>query len=101
MFKPMKEVAVSRVVDIYVDGRLVQVAADQTLALALMQVGVATMRHSAVSEAPRAPLCLMGVCFECLVQVDGRANVQACMVKVSEGMKVVLQHGARALETQA
>jgi predicted molibdopterin-dependent oxidoreductase YjgC len=43
----------------------------------------------------------MGVCFDCLVQVDGRANVQACMVKVSAGMRVVLQHGARALEPQA
>ncbi len=101
MFKPMTEVAASRTVDFYVDDRLIQANRDQTLALALMQAGVSPIRHSAVSGAPRAPLCLMGVCFDCLVQVDGRANVQACMVKVSAGMKVVLQHGARVLETQA
>ena len=101
MFKPMAEVAASRTVDLYVDGRLIQANPDQTLALALMQAGGSPIRHTAVSGAPRAPLCLMGVCFDCLVQVDGRANVQACMVKVSAGMKVVLQHGARALEPQA
>ena len=44
---------------------------------------------------PRAPLCLMGVCFDCLVEVDGRQNVQSCMVDVREGMNVGLQHGAR------
>jgi predicted molibdopterin-dependent oxidoreductase YjgC len=101
MFKPMTEVAASRTVDLYVDGRLIQANPDQTLALALMQAGVSPIRYTAVSGAPRAPLCLMGVCFDCLVQVDGRANVQACMVQVSAGMKVVLQHGARALEPQA
>ena len=43
-------------------------------------------------------MCLMGVCFDCLVEVDGRPNVQACMVTVREGMRVRLQHGARGLE---
>ena len=28
----------------------------------------------------------MGVCFECLIEVDGRPNVQGCMTQVSEGM---------------
>ena len=44
---------------------------------------------------PRAPLCLMGVCFDCLVEVDGRQNVQSCMVEVRDGMQVRLPHGAR------
>jgi sarcosine oxidase subunit alpha len=38
---------------------------------------------------PRAPLCGMGVCFECRVQVDGVAHVRACMTPVSDGMQVV------------
>ena len=40
----------------------------------------------------------MGVCFDCLVQVNEKPNVQACMVGVRDGMRVRLQHGARALE---
>ena len=39
----------------------------------------------------------MGSCFECLVQIDGQPNQQACMVPVRDGMQVQLQHGARAL----
>jgi len=42
----------------------------------------------------------MGSCFDCLVQVDGQANVQACMVRVKHGMQVRLQHGARSVEPQ-
>ncbi|MEZ5620583.1 MAG: (2Fe-2S)-binding protein [Burkholderiaceae bacterium] len=45
------------------------------------------------SRAPRAPMCLMGVCFDCLVEIDGRPNVQACMVEVREGMRV---HASKA-----
>jgi NADH dehydrogenase/NADH:ubiquinone oxidoreductase subunit G len=40
----------------------------------------------------------MGVCFDCLVEVDGTPNVQACMVAVRDGMRVRLQHGARRFE---
>jgi NADH dehydrogenase/NADH:ubiquinone oxidoreductase subunit G len=40
----------------------------------------------------------MGVCFDCLVEVDGQQNVQSCMLEVKEGMKVLLQHGARHME---
>lgn len=68
-----------------------------TVALALLKAGVLPMRRTALSGQARAPLCLMGVCFDCLVQIDGRANLQACIVEVSGGMRVHLQHGARAL----
>jgi len=41
-----------------------------------------------VSGTPRAPLCGMGVCFECRVRIDGVAHVRACMTTVREGMQV-------------
>jgi NADH dehydrogenase/NADH:ubiquinone oxidoreductase subunit G len=40
----------------------------------------------------------MGVCFDCLVEVDGVQNVQACMVEVRAGMRVKLPLGARHIE---
>ena len=75
----------SRKVAIAVEGRRVDAHEGETLATALLRAGVIPLRHTAVSGQPRAPLCLMGVCFECLVEVDGLQNVQSCMVEVREG----------------
>lgn len=85
-------------VTISIDGREVRVRAGLSLALALMEADVVPMRRSAVSGAPRSALCLMGVCFECLTEVNGRQNVQACMVLVTDGMDVRLAQGARHAE---
>jgi predicted molibdopterin-dependent oxidoreductase YjgC len=41
----------------------------------------------------------MGVCFECVVQIDGLANVPSCMVATRAGMAVELQSGARRVES--
>jgi predicted molibdopterin-dependent oxidoreductase YjgC len=40
----------------------------------------------------------MGICFDCLVQVDGRLNQRACQVEVVEGMRVQTQRGAGTWE---
>lgn len=47
-------------------------------------------RHP-VDGSARAPYCLMGVCFECLMEINGVPNVQSCMVPVAEGMIVKRQ----------
>jgi predicted molibdopterin-dependent oxidoreductase YjgC len=39
----------------------------------------------------------MGVCFDCLVEVDGVASVQSCQTPVHEGMRVRRQQGCREL----
>ena len=44
--------------------------------------------RQARSGAPRGPFCGMGVCFDCLVTVDGRPSQRACLTKVSAGMDV-------------
>jgi len=67
------------------------------LAAALLRAGLHRFRETPVTGSPRAPWCLMGACFECLVEVDGQPNVQACMTLVHDGMVVALQHGARGL----
>ncbi|RDJ93162.1 (2Fe-2S)-binding protein, partial [Lacticaseibacillus rhamnosus] len=50
-----------------------------------------------VQGASRAPYCMMGACFDCLVTIDGVGNRQGCMVKVVSGMRVDTQHGKREL----
>lgn len=88
-------------VDIEVDGLPLQVPRRHTLAAALLGANVYTFRHTPVSGAPRGPLCMMGVCFECLVEVDGVPNRQACMCEVQPGMRVHLPNGARTLEGES
>lgn len=81
-------------VTIYFEGEPVRVDAGMTVAAAVLQTGADATRHTAVKLEPRAPYCHMGVCFECLMEIDGVPNQQACMIQVREGMTVRRQTGA-------
>jgi predicted molibdopterin-dependent oxidoreductase YjgC len=52
-------------------------------------------RTTAITGQSRAPLCLMGVCFECLMEINGEPNQQACLIAVEEGMVINPQRGSR------
>ena len=82
-------------IEVTIDGRSVSVRAGDTVAAALLVSGVLASRVADVSGAPRAPYCMMGVCFECLVTVDGVGNRQGCLVPVAPGMRIDTQHGKR------
>ena len=51
-------------------------------------------RTTPVSQSPRAPYCMMGVCFECLVEIDGQGSVQSCLTPVAAGMRIARQQMA-------
>ena len=87
--------AAARPVTITFDGAEVAAHEGDSVAAALLAAGITATRSTPVSGAPRGPFCMMGVCFECLVEIDGAANRQACMVEVREGMAVRPMHGAR------
>ena len=74
-----------------------QVNAGESAAAAAMLASLVATRHSSVSGAPRAPYCMMGICFECLMVIDGIASRQACLVPVREGMRIEPQDGRRGL----
>jgi sarcosine oxidase subunit alpha len=57
------------------------------IAAALAIAGEAACRTSVTGE-PRGPLCGMGVCFECRVNVDGRPHIKACQTPVRDGMEI-------------
>ena len=87
MFASLPDAAGSQV-SITVDGKLIAVPAGTSVAAALLLAGAVPSRPNPVSGAPRAPYCMMGVCFECLVEIDGIAERQACMIAAAEGMRV-------------
>lgn len=77
----------SRTVEVIVDGRALSAPDGATLASVLLDAGVLRFRTSVAGE-PRTPLCGMGICFECLVTVDGAARQRSCLVRCADGMVV-------------
>ncbi|HTH58555.1 MAG TPA: (2Fe-2S)-binding protein [Paraburkholderia sp.] len=88
-------------VTIHFDGAPLSVPAGLTVAAALLASGARATRTTPVGAAPRAPYCMMGVCFECLVEIDGVASQQGCLTRVRDGMQVCSQHGVRTLDAAA
>ncbi len=69
-----------------------------SVAAALLAGNHWDFRSTPVSGASRGPFCMMGVCFDCLVEIDGVANRQACMTEVRDGMRVKRQLGASDID---
>jgi predicted molibdopterin-dependent oxidoreductase YjgC len=74
---------------IEVDGRPVAAVPGQTVAAALLGAGITVFRHTPAGS-PRALYCGMGVCYDCLVTIDGLADQRACITPVRPGMRVEL-----------
>ena len=87
--------ATARTVRISVDGAALECREGDSVAAALFAAGMPACRDTAVSGAARGPFCMMGICYDCLVGIDGCANQQACMTRVRDGMAVQRQIGAR------
>ena len=82
------------------DGAPVMAYPGESLAAALLAAG---RRHGRTSERrhqPRGYFCGMGVCWDCVVVVDGRPGVRACMTSAEAGMQVQTQHGRNGLSTR-
>ncbi|WP_426435945.1 (2Fe-2S)-binding protein [Bradyrhizobium genosp. P] len=84
-------------VQVFVDGAAIAAHEGDSVAAALLASGRDVRRATAVSGAPRLPYCMMGVCFDCLVTIDGVGNRQGCMVPVAEGMQIEIQKGKREI----
>ena len=83
------------------DGAPIEAYPGESLAAALLAAG---RRHGQVTARrgqPRGYFCGMGVCWDCLVMVDGRPNVRACTTPAAAGMKVETQHGVAPLADPA
>lgn len=97
MFRRLPEAGAATLV-VTIDGRPAPARDGDSVAATLLANGIVACRTTPVSGAPRAPHCLMGVCFECLVTIDGVGNRQACLVSVADGMAIETQRGKRAIE---
>lgn len=77
-----------REISVKVNGRRVMVPEGATVAAAVIKGGEASFRES-VKGQPRAPLCGMGICFECRVTIDGQPHQRACQRLCQPEMEIV------------
>lgn len=64
-------------------------AQGQSIAAALMASGVRELRTTRFHKEPRLIFCGIGVCFDCVVVVNGVANQRACLVEINQGDEIV------------
>ncbi len=70
-----------------VNGHRLIVPEGSTVATAISLSGATTFRRS-VTNQPRAPLCGMGICFECRVTINGQPHARSCQIVCRSGMEV-------------
>lgn len=95
MFRPIAKTAGQAGVTLTLDGVTVDGMPGESVAALLLRIEPCRARTSTLSGEPRAPYCMMGVCFDCLAEIDGDASVQSCLVTVRAGMVVARQNGRR------
>jgi predicted molibdopterin-dependent oxidoreductase YjgC len=85
----------SETIKILFEGSSLNAVEGQTVAAALLSEGHLFFRNSVISGQPRAPYCMMGVCYECMLEIDGQSSQQACLIPVREGMKIRRQNSLK------
>ena len=94
MFKRLPE-SQGPAVAVTIDGEPFNAREGDSVAAALLAAGHSHCRETPVTGTERGPYCMMGVCFDCLVTVDGIGNRQGCLIRVENGMRIETQHGKR------
>lgn len=86
---------------VVVEGRTILVPAGASAAAAVLVARFRSIRQTPVGGSERAPYCMMGVCFDCLAEIDGVPNRQSCMVEAQPGMRIRRQICARKIDPAA
>jgi Uncharacterized anaerobic dehydrogenase len=81
-----------KTITIYFEEQPVLVEEGITVAAAVMHPAHGWSRTNHNGQK-RGPFCHMGVCFECLMTINGVPNQQACLTVVADGMRVSRQNG--------
>jgi hypothetical protein len=89
-----------RTITIEFEGAPVSAQEGDSVTAARLAAGHAVTRTTPVRGTTRGPFCMMGVCFDCLLEIDGQPNRQGCAVLVSEGLRVRRMDGSRSLTVE-
>jgi predicted molibdopterin-dependent oxidoreductase YjgC len=95
MFKPVGSPEVT--LTVFFDGQPIAARAGESVAACLLRAGVPSFRTTPVSGSGRLPFCMIGHCFDCLIEIEGVGSRQACLCQVEDGMRLRTQSGAAAV----
>ncbi|NOQ63237.1 MAG: (2Fe-2S)-binding protein [Methyloprofundus sp.] len=90
MFKQLPNSDVE-MVDVFLNQQKISVPMGTSVAAMALSNGLRSTRTTVISNSRRAPFCMMGVCYDCLMIIDGKANQRACMTHVAQDMHVESQ----------
>jgi predicted molibdopterin-dependent oxidoreductase YjgC len=92
MFRSLNDKQNQRsLVNLTINEKWVTAPQGQTVWAAMALAGETSTRLSPVTLKARSAYCAMGVCFECMIEINGMPNQQACLSEVKEGMDVRFQ----------
>ncbi len=80
-------------VEIIFDGKKIKAYEGEMISAALIASGVKVFRYTSKYNQPRGIFCAIGRCTDCVMEVDGRANVRTCITPVKQGMVINTQKG--------
>ncbi|PWR15397.1 proline dehydrogenase [Micromonospora sicca] len=64
-----------------------------TVGAALTAAGIRSWRTTRQGQRARGLFCGIGICFDCLVTVNGQPSLRACLVPAQPGDQVRTQEG--------
>ena len=77
------------------DGKSIEFLEGDSVASALLRIGIKTLRNTRFKSEPRSIFCGIGQCFDCLVVIDDIPNQRACISPAKAGIKVRHQDGTK------
>lgn len=86
-------------IEILVDGMPLRAYDGESVAAALLAAGRRSLRTTGRLHGPRGLYCGIGLCFDCVMRIDGRPNVRTCQTPVRAGMRVESQRAEVTWET--
>lgn len=72
--------------EVVFDGRPLPAIAGQSVGSVLANAGIRSWHTTRVQHRPRGLFCGIGICYDCLITVDGVPNQRACLVPARPGM---------------
>ncbi|SDS12640.1 (2Fe-2S)-binding protein [Microterricola viridarii] len=82
----------TRALSLSVDGEPVDGVDGQSIAGVILASGRLSWRRTSSEGKPRGLFCGIGVCFDCIVTVNGERDVRACQRRAADGDVIQSQH---------
>lgn len=96
MFAPIGSAEAT--ITIFLDDKPLPARPGETVAACLLRAATPYFRTTPVSGSARLPYCMIGHCFDCLIEIEGQGSRQACLAQVASGMRLRTQNGAAAID---